>query len=134
MKEGKYFLKVFLGTIGLFVLTVLLLYLFINRDNPVSYGSKKITIQVIVPDEDVQEFTLYTDAITLREALDEKEMIRGLNSSYGFYITTVNGIRADETREEWWSLTKNGEYVEYGVDMIHIQDKDKYELTLMKGY
>ena len=61
-------------------------------------------------------------------------MIRGLNSSYGFYITTVNGIRADETREEWWSLTKNGEYVEYGVDMIHIQDKDKYELTLMKGY
>lgn len=134
MKEAKYFLKVFLGTIGLFAVTVLLLYLFFNKTNPSSPGSKEILIQVIVPGEDIEEFTLSTEAYTLREALDEEKMIRGLDSSYGFYIVEVNGRRADDAKNEWWSITKDGEYIEYGVDMINIQDKDKYELTLMEGY
>ena len=134
MKETKYFLKVFLGTLGLFLITVLLLYVFFNRDNKSSVGSKEILIQVIVPDEEVQEFTLTTDAITLRQALDEEDLIRGAESTYGFYIIEVNKHRADDSKQEWWSITKGGEYIEYGVDMINIQDKDQYELTLMEGY
>ncbi|NLO10680.1 MAG: DUF4430 domain-containing protein [Clostridiales bacterium] len=134
MKEAKYFLKVFLGTLGLFLVTVLLLFLFFNRNNPSSVGSKEIVIQVIVPDEEVQEFTLSTDALTLRQALDEENLIRGRESSYGFYIVEVNKRRADEDKNEWWSITKGGEYIEYGVNEINIQDKDQYELTLMEGY
>lgn len=134
MKESKYFLKVLLGTIGLFAIIVLLLFLFFNRNNPASVGSKEILIQVILPDEPIQEFTLSTDAITLREALEERELIKGQDSAYGFFITEVNGQRADDAKQEWWSLTKNEEYIEFGVDMINIQDKDKYELTFMEGY
>ena len=134
MKETKYFLKVFLGTLGLFLVTVLLLYVFFNRNNETSVGSKEILIQVIIPDEEPQEFTISTDAITLRQALDEKNLIRGQESTYGFYIVEVNGRRADDSKSEWWSITKSGEYIEYGVDMINIQDKDQYELTLMVGY
>lgn len=134
MKETKYFLKVFLGTVGLFAVTVLLLFLFFNRSNPSTSGSKEILVQVILPDEDVEEFLISTDAYTLREALDEENLIRGLTSSYGFYIVEVNGRRADENKNEWWSITKGGEYIEYGVDMINIQDQDRYELTLMEGY
>lgn len=134
MKEAKYFLKVFLGTLALFAITVLLLYLFFNRNNQSFVGSKEIVIQVIVPDEEIELFTIATDAETLREALDEKKLIGGEESIYGFLITEVNGRKIDESKQEWWSLTKNGEFSEYGVDMIKIQDKDQYELTLMEGY
>lgn len=134
MKETKYFLKVFLGTLGLFLVTVLVLLLFFNRNNKVTVGSKEIKLEVIIPDEEPQTFTIFTDALTLRQALDEQGLIRGRESTYGFYIVEVNGRMADEAKSEWWSITKNGEYIEYGVDMINIQDKDKYELTLKEGY
>lgn len=133
-KEVKYYLKIFLGTAGLFVISVLLLFLFFNKSNPAAKGDKDITVLVVVPNEEDKKFTLSTDSITLRQALDEKELIRGQDSAFGFYITEVDGRRADDSKSEWWSLTKGGEYIEYGVDMINIQDKDQYELTLKEGY
>ena len=47
-------------------------------------------------------------------------------------ITEVNGRKADNSKQEWWCITKDGEFSDYGVDMLIIQDKDKYELTLWK--
>lgn len=134
MKDAKYFVKVFSGTAGLFLVTVLLLFVFFNRNNKASVGSKEIVIKVIIPDEEEKEFTISTDAITLRQALDQEKLIKGKESTYGFYIVEVNGRLADESKSEWWSITKNGEYIEFGVDMINIEDKDQYELTLMEGY
>jgi len=134
MKEAKYWIKVFLATLGLFVITVLLLFVFLNKKNPSSAGVKKITVQVIVPDEEVKEFVITTEAYTLRQALEEEQLIKGQESTYGFYITEVNGRKADESKQEWWCITKDGEEVFTGVDLINIQDKDKYELTLMEGY
>lgn len=134
MKETKYFLKVFLSTIALFGITVLLLFLFFNRTNPSYKGDKEILIQVIIPNEEVQEFTISTDAYTLRQALDEKKLIKGEDSTYGFYITEVNGRVADSSKQEWWCITKNGETIHEGVNLINIKDQDKYELTLMEGY
>jgi len=46
----------------------------------------------------------------------------------------VKGRKADESKQEWWCITKGGESVSTGVDLINISDKDKYELTLMEGY
>lgn len=134
MKEVKYWIKVLLATLGLFVLTVLLLFLFFNKTNPASRGQKEITIQVIIPDEDDQEFVITTEAYTLRQALEEHNLIKGQESTVGFYITEVNGRRADDLKQEWWCITKDGENVIAGVDLINIRDKDKYELTLMEGY
>lgn len=134
MKNTKYFLKVFLSTAALFAVTVLLLFIFFNRDNPSSTGSKEILVQVIIPDQDIKEFTISTNALTLREALDEKKLIGGQESSYGFFITEVDGRKANDSKSEWWSITKDTEYIAYGIDHINIMDKDKYELTLMEGY
>lgn len=134
MKEVKYWIKVLLATLGLFVLTVLLLFLFFNKTNPASRGQKEITIQVIIPDEDDKEFVITTEAYTLRQALEEHNLIKGQESTVGFYITEVNGRRADDLKQEWWCITKDGENVIAGVDLINIRDKDKYELTLMEGY
>ncbi|NLK03061.1 MAG: DUF4430 domain-containing protein [Clostridiales bacterium] len=132
-KEVKYFVKVFLTTLGLFGVSVLLLFLFFNRTNPATKGDKEITILVVIPDEEDKEFKFSTDAITLRQALDEQKLINGKESQYGYFITEVDGIKVDDKKSEWWSITKNGEYIEYGVSMINIQDKDQYELTLMRG-
>ena len=134
MKEKKHIVLGILGTLALFAIAALLLFFFSNRIDTASEGGKKIVIQVIVPEEEIQEFTLSTDATTLRQALDEENLIKGQESTFGFFILEANGRKADDTKQEWWSITKNGEYIEYGVDMINIQDKDQYELTLMVGY
>lgn len=134
MKEVKYWVKVFLSTLGLFAVTVLLLFLFFNRTNPVSKGQKEITVQVIIPGEEDQEFVIKTEAYTLRQALEEADLIKGQDSSYGYFITEVSGRKADDSKQEWWCITKGGETITTGVDLINIQDKDKYELTLMEGY
>lgn len=134
MKERKHILTAIIGTIILFTATGLLLYFFFNKNDTAVEGNKEIIIQVIVPDEETKEFTINTDAETLKEALDEKELIGGEESAYGFLINEVNGRKIDESKEEWWSISKNGEFSMYGVSDIKIQDKDKYELTLMVGY
>ena len=134
MKNKKYFLKVFLSTAALFAVTALLLFIFFNRNNPSSTGSTEILVQVIIPDQDIKEFTISTDALTLRDALDEKSLIKGQESSYGFFITEVDGRKANDSNSEWWSITKDSEYIAYGSDQINIMDKDKYELTLIEGY
>lgn len=134
MKEVKYWIKVLLATLGLFVVTVLLLYVFFNKSNPASKGQKEITVQVIIPGEDVQEFLITTEAITLRQALEEKQLIKGNETNGILFITEVNGYKANELKQEWWCITKDGESVYTGVDLINIQDKEKYELTLMEGY
>jgi len=137
MKERKNTIPLILGTLLLFLSAFLLLLFFYNKvlkPDLASEESKTIYVRVIVPDEEEQEFTIVTDAETLREALDEKKLIGGEESTYGFLITEVNGRKADSSRQEWWCLTKDGEFSEFGVDMIKIQDQDRYELTLMEGY
>ena len=61
-------------------------------------------------------------------------MIEGENGSYGMFITTVNGVKADESQKQWWKLTKSGEQLLEGVSAIKISDTDQYELTLTTGY
>lgn len=134
MKENKQIKIGIIATLALFAITALLLYFFFNNNDTATEGSKNILIQVIIPDEDVKEFNISTDAETLREALDEIDLIKGDESTYGFFITEVNGRKVDSNKQEWWSLSKDGEFSMYGIDDINIQDKDQYELTLVEGY
>lgn len=61
-------------------------------------------------------------------------MINGKDSDYGFFITEVNTRTADDTKQEWWCITKDGADVNTGVDQTPIADGDHYELTLKTGY
>ena len=67
-----------------FSVIILILLQSIKADTA-SEGSKEILIQVIVPDEEVLEFTIITNAETLREALDEKKLIGEKRVYTGFY-------------------------------------------------
>jgi len=97
-------------------------------------GSKNITIEVIIEDEVVRTVEISTDAEYLREALEEESLIEGNESEYGFFITAVNGRAADDSKQEWWMITKNGETHMIGVSETPVADGEKYELTLVVGY
>ena len=59
---------------------------------------------------------------------------RSEESQYGLYVKTVNGVTADEAKEEWWCFTKDGEDVMTGVDSTPVADGDHFEITLKTGY
>lgn len=121
--------------VAILAILVVVLGLVYNHFKPKTVeGSKTVTVEVIIPEEETKEFTLYTDAEYLRQALDEEKLIEGSESEYGFFITSVNGRVADSAKEEWWCITKGGEEVYTGVNETPIQDGDTYELTLKVGF
>lgn len=84
MKKEKSWIKILLATLALFAIAVLLYFVFLKNIEPPTEGIKKITVRVIVPGEDVQEFAITTEADTLRQALEEEGLIKGQTSTYGF--------------------------------------------------
>ena len=97
-------------------------------------GAKTVTLDVIHGDGSEKTFTLQTDAETLRKACEEQNLIAGTEGEYGLYVLTVDGETADESIQQWWCITKNGEEHFYGVDETMIQDGEKYEFTLKTGW
>jgi hypothetical protein len=97
-------------------------------------GSKNIVAEVILTDGTSESFKITTDAEFLREALEKKKLISGIETKNGLYVTTVNGITADESKQEWWNFSLNGESLMTGVDTTPIKDGDHYQITLIVGY
>ena len=95
-----------------------------------------ITIEVAVTHGDgtVKDFSIRTDALNLRGALEQEELIAGDESEYGLYVKTVDGETADESQQQWWCFTKGGEMLMTGVDDTSIADGDHYEIVLTVGW
>lgn len=135
MKKKRKFTNSIIAIAILATLVVVLGFVYNNFKPMTAEGSKEITLELIIPEEETKEYTLHTDAEYLRQALDEEQLIdEGSDSEYGYFITSVNGHTADSAKEEWWCITKSGEDVFTGVNDTPIQDGDHYELTLMVGY
>lgn len=99
-----------------------------------SQGSKHIVAEIILGDGTTKGYDIDTDAEYLRQALEEKNLISGQETDYGLYVITVDGITADESKQEWWCFTKRGESLNTGVDATPIADGDRFEITLTTGY
>ena len=97
-------------------------------------GSKQITVSVIFADSTEKTHEISTDAEYLRGALEEKNLISGDESEFGLFVTTVDGVTVDSSKEEWWCFTKGGESLMSGVDTTPIADGDSFEITLTTGY
>jgi hypothetical protein len=121
------------GILLIIVIAAMLLVYFRTKPGT-DHGKKLITVQVIIPDEEVKKYEIKTSAAYLKQALDEKGLIEGSDSDLGFFITGVDGRSADTSKEEWWCITKEGEDIFYGVTDIAIEDGNQYELTLKTGY
>ncbi len=87
---------------------------FLTRPEPET-GAKALHID-IVADGETTPLDFRTDALYLRQALEEQALIKGEESTYGLMVKTVNGRTADEAQQEWWCFTKGGEEIFTGVD------------------
>ena len=98
-------------------------------------GAKTITVEIIVEGAETVTKTIKTEAEFLRGALDEEEgLVIGEEGPYGLFIKTVNGVTADDSKQQWWCITKGGEDVFTGAESTPIADGDKFEITLKTGY
>ena len=104
-----------------------------NKPEPVT-GEKEINIIVTHADKTENTFTYQTDAEYLADVLLENELVDGEMGSYGLFITAVDNETVDESKQQWWCITKGGEQVNTGADALPIADGDQFELTLTEGY
>ena len=61
-------------------------------------------------------------------------MIEGEEGPYGLFITSADGVKAEESLQQWWCITKDGEMLTTGASEAVIADGEHYELTLTVGY
>lgn len=112
---------------------VLLGVYFVNRPAP-QQGGKAIAVQVVLLEGEPSDYTIQTDEEYLRGALESIDLIEGSESEYGLFVTTVNGVTVDDSKQQWWCFTQDGEMLMTGVDTTPIADGDHFEITLTEGY
>lgn len=126
--------KIIIGVVCVVLLAAVMFLVWrLNAPQAVA-GAKAVTIQVTHKDGSSKDFTLHTDQEFLGRALVEGEVVEDNQSAYGLYILTVDGETADENNQEWWQVTRNGEYLMTGADETPIADGEHYELTLTVGW
>ncbi len=122
--------KVWIAAAALAAVAMLMLGLwYFTRPEPTA-GEKSIVVEVIHGDRSSKEFTYDTDAEYLGQLLTEEGLVQGEKGQFGLYIISADGEQAQESENQWWCVTKNGEMTETGVDTTPIQDGDHFELTL----
>ncbi|MBQ5739409.1 MAG: DUF4430 domain-containing protein [Oscillospiraceae bacterium] len=97
-------------------------------------GAKTITVAVEHLEGEDKTFTHSTDCEYLRGAMEEMGIIEGEESTYGMWVTAIDGETADESKQQWWGYSVNGEFSSYGVDSQVIADGDVFTFTLNVGY
>ena len=85
-------------------------------------------MEVVHADESSREFTYQTSEEFLGPVLIEEGLAQGEESTYGLFITTVDGETAEGN--QWWCITQDGQMVETGADTTPIADGDHFELTM----
>ena len=119
-----------------FVILLIVVFSVWYFNRPVAVdGSKSITLEVIHGDGSTASFTVSSEAENLRAALETVDgLIEGEESAYGLMVSTVDGETADYARDQsWWCLTKDGEWIDTGVDNTMISDGEHYEFTYTVG-
>ena len=118
------------GIIAAAVLVVLIIVALIvwksTRAEPEA-GSKTLTLTITHMDGTEKTVTIKTDAQYLLDALNEKTLVDGYDSEFGYTITTVDGEFADADKGQWWVFTKGGEWVDTDVSSTVIYDGDGFE-------
>lgn len=105
-----------------------------TSDKELGEGAKTITV-VVSAEEQSLIFTIHTDKATLREAMDEHQLIGGTEGPYGLTLETVNGMKVDFNEGGyWWGIYKDGVVTPTGIDGVEIADGDAFELRKTNEY
>ena len=115
----------------LLVIAAVLLIVDRNRQPQTAQGAKTISVAVIMDGETTRELTIHTDAEFLRGALEQENLIEGTESEYGLYVTTVDGVTADDSQRQYWCFKDgNGNDLTVGVDSAPIADGYAFQIVL----
>ena len=99
------------------------------------HGQYNVSVSVVNEKGDYDKTYQYsTDEKTLGDLLVKEKLIEYENSDYGRYVTAVDGMKADDSKQEWWNVQVNGESAQTGIDGIELKDGEKYALILTTGY
>ena len=127
MKGNK---KTLFAVAALAVIAVLMLGLWYVSRPQTQAGDKTVVVEVVHSDESTKEFTYHTSAEYLGEVLLAEQLVEGEQSTYGLFITTVDGETAQDSLRQWWCITKEWQRVDTGADTTPIADGDRFELTM----
>ena len=100
------------------------------REKPVE-GSKEVSIEVVNSKGESKVYELKTDALYLKEAMDEAKGLEysGTESQYGLMVEVVNGETAIYSENgAYWSFYVNGEYCNYGIETQPVEDGDEFKI------
>ncbi len=134
MKLSQNTKKTLLGLLILVAAVVVMLLLYKQFSPKPVEGSKKITAEVILEDGSSKAFEIQTDEEYLRGALEQIGLISGTEAEYGMFVTTVDGRTVDDSKQEWWCFTLDGQSLNTSVDTTPVKDGDHFEITLTVGY
>ena len=74
-------------------------------DGQLGSGATGFDVYVVLGNStDAKHYRVSTDESTLLAALQGVSLVAGENASWGYYITGVDGIAADESKSEYWSI------------------------------
>ena len=95
-------------------------------------GSKHVTVEVVIPEEDPFVKVMKTDALYLSEALMEYDLVKdgGIADKS---LNTINGVAADVKKSEKWVITKGGLIIATDITGIAVEDGDEFVITLTAG-
>lgn len=117
------------------VIIVAAMFVLYSKFKPKSVeGFKNIEVEVIVEGSKNKTYSIQTDAEYLREALEQIDLVKGTESEYGLFVTTVDDRVVDEGKQEWWCFTIGGETINTSIDSTPIKDGDHFEITLKTGW
>ena len=101
----------------------------IREDTTLGEGTHTLSITVTMGEKSIL-LTIKTDAATVKDALDEHDLIHGEQQSIGFMMTTLIGICADYEKDgAYWGFYQNGEYMMTGIDSTPITGDAAYEFV-----
>lgn len=131
-EKKKFNKKALFGVIALIALVAIFAVVYsVFREKPVE-GSKNITIEVVSKDAKSTTYELKTDAMYLRQAMEEVEGLTfgGTESEYGLMVETVNEVKADYAADgAYWSFYVNDGYCNYGIDTQPVNDGDAFKIV-----
>ena len=124
-----------IGITAIIVCIICFLLIYIRfSPKPDPNGQKAYTLEVSDGKESIH-YSGKTDAEYLSGLMDDLKNTEDFTyesstSDYGMYISSVNGLKADETKKTYWAIYVNGEYGQYGADSQPVNDGDEYALKL----
>ena len=124
--KNKRNLKIGLSLIVFVLLITGATYLYGQSRQKTQEGSKAISVEVVMSDDESTSYDIKTDAEYLRGALEEENLISGEESELGLYVKTVDGYTID-SKQEWWLFIKNDESLMTGVDETTVHDGDSFK-------